>query len=158
MNPLAISSLLLFAVAFCKSEEVATPSVDVELKILDPNGSVVVNKPAHIKFVEQENFSPKAAPIVVTTDSGGVARFKIPAAVYRLEVSVPGVGYSGTGELEFFTGKGRIARPHLPQLAPYGSISGKLSPGACGAHAKVFLSNNDNVEEKERSVTPGPGP
>jgi len=47
MKTLAISSMLLPAAAFCKCEELATRSVDVELKIADPNGNVVAeNKPS----------------------------------------------------------------------------------------------------------------
>jgi hypothetical protein len=153
MKALAISSMLFVALASCKCEQVAIRSVDVELKIAGPGGNVIANKSATFTVAGQEAFAPKAAPVTTTTDNNGIARFKVPAGVYRLEVSVPGVGYGSTGVLEFIAKS--VTKPHLPQLAPYGSISGKLSRGACGAQAKVFISNNDRGE-KDRSVLPGP--
>jgi protocatechuate 3,4-dioxygenase beta subunit len=153
MQTLATFSMLLLTAAFCQFEQVAAGSVDVELKIVDPSGNVVANKSATFTVADKESLSPKAAPMTATTDSNGVAQFKAPSGVYRLEVSVPGIGYGSTGVLEFVPGQ--LAKPHLPQLVPFASISGKLLPGLCGAPAKVVVRYSWSTDEKVHQVTPG---
>jgi hypothetical protein len=101
--------------------------VDVELVLRGPDARPLDSKTAVITILDEPNLH--LPDLIVTTDSHGIARFKLPAGVFRLGIKVRGIGYESTGATEFRVGS--IARPELPPLAGYGAIDGFVPQTGC---------------------------
>jgi len=111
-------------------------SVQVELALRGPDAHPVANRTVEIKAVEQAK-TPQPAQSV-TTDSQGVARFKVRPGYYSLEITIHEIGYGMTAPTSFEPGE--TAHPVLPLLAGYGSMDG-TTPSTCTPEAYLTISS-----------------
>jgi hypothetical protein len=132
-----ILGLLISSSVQCLSQPEPEPSVQVELTVRGSDGHIVADKAVEIKAVEQTK-TPQAEQ-AVTTDSQGVARFKVRPGYFSLAITVHGIGYGMTTPTNFE--QGAIAHPTLPLLAGYGSIDG-TTPSSCPPEAHVGISSS----------------
>ena len=130
-----ILGCLVLLLAAAPEGEVATP-VDVHLLVRGPDARPLMRTEITIHRPDPNDRHAKAVPLSVVTDNQGVAKFQLPCGVQAFEVSVASVGYGQTGLMEYVPGQ--IAQPLLSPLAPYGSISGTVPPGAMTPGAKIM--------------------
>lgn len=153
MRLLVVATVLpLLTAALANCEEPATLSVEVEVRLRGPDGQTLSHKSATFTVTEAEAFAPKTLPVTATTNENGIAKLRAPAGVYAFAISVPGVGYGGTGTEEFVSG--RFARPHVPPLVPFGSVAGKLLPDSCKSGATVLIGYSF---PRDRKISAKPG-
>ena len=136
--------LFLWPVALSFAEETNRPLVDVELLVRGPDAKPLASTVVVITPDKARGFEPQRAAINTKTDEHGVARFKVLAGVCTMKIGVDSVGYGSIGITEYISGK--LAKPHLPPLAPYGTIEGTIARNAMkpGAVVRGYLRYDDD--------------
>lgn len=131
------------------------PMVEVELAVTGADGRPVADAEAVIKVTGRVTFSAPTPDIVTHTDSQGVAHFQAPAGSYRLSV-LAGGAYGSVGTTEFTPG--RIARPKMARMVPYGSLDGTYDVQRCQSDVVIHGSGGALAKYKFEPVDGPPPP